>query len=125
MSGNGQPQRYKELQRRAVGSKSRGSILYRLHKKNQQKRTRTPAEVEAASKRRETEKEYFVAIQAGQEEVFAIAERIHAEFPHHESAKIYRTLVQSARKAFERRQANDWNAFQSMKAEEFNAGTSF
>lgn len=115
-------QRYSRQQRPVLAKRSRGSALYRLHKKNQQKKERTPAELQAAVNRRETEKAYTQALNDGITEVLAIAERIHAEHPHHTTTKIYQALLQRARKTDKTRSVSEWNAFQSQRAEEINAG---
>lgn len=114
-------QRYPGAARHPVTRNPPRSILHRLHKKTK-KKTRTPAEYQALKSRREVEERYTSALNDAMAQVLELAERIHNEFPHHTTDKVYRALLQFARKAHTKRRVSSWNAFQSMRAEEINAG---
>ncbi len=91
-------------------------------KRAYKKKDRTPAEAEALKKRRAVEKTFAERLREYTDKVYDLAEDLHSEFPHHSTKKIYQSMMQFTRRASTRRDVNSWNAFQSMRAEEINAG---
>lgn len=107
---------------RQINPHKKHSSYRRKEARVYKKRVRTPTEKQAIESRRQVEKKYAERVNELSQKVYELAEELHGEFPQHATSKIYRSVLQFSRKAATSRRVNQWNAFQSLKAEELNAG---
>ncbi|KAI0085005.1 hypothetical protein BDY19DRAFT_997246 [Irpex rosettiformis] len=118
MAYNG-PECYGGGECQVVVSKKRGPLSDQAEKPAT-KKSRTPAEIKTLSRRRDEEKEYSAKVYALQDKIYKMAEKLHAEYSHHATDKIYHAILQTSRKSLEKCNVSTWNAFQSIKVEELN-----
>ena len=83
----------------------------------------TPEEKAQRAAARQTKKQaYNDALQSAREQLRALAEGLHAQFPEHNTEYHYRTLINASKLNKNTREVTGWQAYISMGMEERGAG---